>query len=133
MYRRIIHKFRYRTTASMSTNTTFTPRTVNAIHIPLCKNCIHFKPYPNPGSVQLTPNYNAEHFLQIGTCDLFGEFNMVTGSIRKEYASVARISNDMCGHQAHYYQEHHHKNKHKQEKEQQHEYRNKKYDDSILS
>jgi hypothetical protein len=129
MYRRIITQH---TRTICQSTTPFTPATVNAIHVPLCKNCIHFKPITPITGIQLTPYYG-EEFLKYGTCDLFGELDLVTGAIKKEYASVARRSRDMCGCHAHYYQEHESQPKTPPPPPPDNNYPNKKYDDSILS
>jgi len=51
--------------------------------IPICKNCIYFKPHPSQ--------------LQLGKCIKFGEKNLVSGKITFSYASLNRVDQDLCG------------------------------------
>jgi hypothetical protein len=96
----------------------------------LCKNCIHYKPgdldYILSVELKKSPLYQ-KYVSEYGTCRRFGELNLVSGEIKLEYASIARLRDTMCGYNAHFYEE--------KEKTIQDDcnYKNKKYDESPLS
>ena len=67
---------------------------IKRFYYPECRNCKHFIP----------SNCTSEETrIELGRCGYFAEKNVVTGVIKYEYASVARVFSYDCGQEAKYY------------------------------
>ena len=67
-------------------------------NVPICIECSNF--------IEHKTNYpydDAPNDIKYGKCKLFGKQNLVTGQIENEYASVCRISDNMCGESGKYF------------------------------
>jgi hypothetical protein len=74
-----------------SKSTAIKPTTIiKNSNIPCCKNCIFFEP-----SV-----YNSD---SLNKCNKFGEKNIVTGEITKDFANSCRKQEEKCGFTGKYY------------------------------
>jgi len=123
------------------------------VAVRICKDCDHFRLNKidniSPEDASKSSSYQ-KYQVEYGTCEMFGDINLITGKIRPEYALVARGNPSMCGHEGKYFSQKsscltvatspdshpskdtaNHKNKGKECKKDSH--RNKKYDDGPLS
>jgi len=69
------------------------------LKVPICKNCVYFKPY----------NYDGK-FYDLGKCTKFGQMDIVSGIIEYKYACNCRTNNNLCGFNGTYYEERKHPN-----------------------
>ena len=53
---------------------------------PVCKNCCYY---------QKDVNFPADH--KLAKCALFGEQNIITGTITNYYVDIVRNNNNLCG------------------------------------
>ena len=60
-------------------------------NIPSCKNCIHFEPYL----------YNID---DLSRCNKFGEKNIITDEIKKDYTDSCRKDEKKCGFDGKYFE-----------------------------
>ena len=65
--------------------------TIKNSQVPLCKNCIHYRPNPFTSSMS--------------KCSQFGNKDVVTGKIKYDYADLSRIYEDKCGLEGKYFNE----------------------------
>jgi hypothetical protein len=62
--------------------------------LPSCSNCVHFVKYTNIYAYDPIP---IDKHLEQGKCNKFGELNLITGSVKYEFARQARENSDQCG------------------------------------
>lgn len=70
-----------------------TKRFIENSNVPLCKNCVYFKPYKHP-----------EHY-DLGRCTKFGKMDIISGNIDYEYAYQCRNNEKCCGFNGTYFEE----------------------------
>ena len=66
---------------------------IKNIHLPACRNCIHYK-----------PDTNFEFDSTFNKCQHFGEQDLVTGKIAYTYANTCRNDETKCGEKGVYFE-----------------------------
>ena len=61
---------------------------IKNMNAPSCKNCIHFMEYKSI--------YDKEN-LDLSTCKLYGEKNIISDKIKYEFALICRNNENKCG------------------------------------
>lgn len=122
--------YKYTQCYSLSSKSTSIP----AEPVLLCKNCVHLElrepDFYVSSEMKQTALYK-KYIFEYAKCLKFGKIDLVTGEIKYDYASFARLDSTKCGYKALFYEEKEQKvNKTYKNSNQ---YRNKKYDESPLS
>lgn len=123
------------------------------VGVHICKDCEHFRLNKidniSPEDASKSSSYQ-KYQVEYGTCEMFGDINLITGKIRPEYAVVARGNPNMCGYEGKYFiqknscstvatppsdypSEESANKKYKDKECKKENHRNKKYDDGPLS
>jgi len=60
--------------------------------LPVCSNCVHFIEHKNNYPYDPIPSNE-----RYGRCKLFGEVDLVTGTIEHDLAKICRLTESQCG------------------------------------
>jgi hypothetical protein len=74
--------------------TAYSEKLIRNIHIPACRNCVHF--IPN--------TYNNDFVTSYSKCNKFGNKDIITGEITNDFVDFCRKDESQCGKEGKYFE-----------------------------